>query len=88
MSMCIQGVRVAVFGAFVLQSVEASAAYVSSLTGPVTDSELQATAAWFKASPYTPNDPGEGWSLPPHRARGTTGRTGSSIRSCAAHCWR
>jgi hypothetical protein len=60
MSMFIRGVQLAVFGAFVLQSVPASAAYVNSLTGPVTDSELQATAAWFKANPYTPNGNNQG----------------------------
>jgi hypothetical protein len=60
MSMCVRWVRVAVLGALALQSAPASAAYVNSLTGAVTDSELQATAAWFKANPYTPTGNNQG----------------------------
>src|SRR5687768_18455897 len=53
-------VRAAVLAALALPSTAASAAYVNSLTGPVTDSELQATAAWFKANPYTPTGNNQG----------------------------
>jgi hypothetical protein len=56
-----RGASVAV--ACVLQAATASAAYVNSLTGPVTASEIQATASWYKANPYTPNGTNQGNNL-------------------------
>ena len=56
-------VRAAVLGALAVQSTAASAAYVNSLTGAVTESELQATANWFKANPYTPSGNNQGNNL-------------------------
>ena len=53
-------VALAISAALALQATTTSAAYVNSLTGPVTASELQATANWFKANPYTPTGTNQG----------------------------
>jgi len=60
MSICLRGLSAAVLAALALQATPVSAAYVNSLTGPVSASELQATAAWFKANPYTPTGNNQG----------------------------
>ena len=49
--------------ACLLEAPTASADFVDRLNGPVTASEIQSTAAWFRANPYTPSGTNQGNNL-------------------------
>jgi hypothetical protein len=73
-------VRALLAAALLFQATPAAAGYVDSLYGPPTAAEVAATAAWFKANPYTPSGTNQGNNL----AYGTGAQRASRMASLYA----
>jgi hypothetical protein len=64
-------------GVCLLEAATASAAHVDRLNGPVTASEIQSTAGWFRANPYTPAGTNQG----NHLAYGNGAKQAAEMRA-------